>query len=398
MNMIEFQHNWEFDIRPFSSYNFDEMFCSEAVKLVHNDIGFEWKLGVKPGGVKMGGFEHRDRLGVFHIYWKGLLGKLEDVRVVEGLDTVEDRWRGGDFEMRSPPEKLGLPGPSTFRERTFEQLIENGTIKEKIGETGKYSIKLAAQLRIPEEHFVWQKIMERKKEGILMPAVNMAEFYSDVAVVADDPTNDVAEVDYGVAEVAEVDESKIPDFNIKTADGFTIWCHKNVLSEKNLHFRLIMRNDWNEGEEGLENQMEAEWDKDTMMEILHFIYTDEVSNDFPWEEGKLVDLVTGAHYFGVTSLLPYCEEKLIRKLPKRNINFVVNMCLLADTYGMEILREMALNQASEDVQKVEASENFKYLEERLWDEILDVTAKRGRVVKVPVFEEILEDSLALRDF
>ncbi len=100
MNMIEFQHNWEFDIRPFSSYKFDEMFCSEAVKMVHNGIGFEWKLGVKPGGVKMGGFEHRNRLGVFHIYWKGLLGKLEDVRVVEGLDTLEDwcRWRGADFK------------------------------------------------------------------------------------------------------------------------------------------------------------------------------------------------------------------------------------------------------------------------------------------------------------
>ncbi len=31
--------------------------------------------------------------------------------------------------------------------------------------------------------------MERKKEEIPNPTVNMAEFFSDVAVVADDPTN-----------------------------------------------------------------------------------------------------------------------------------------------------------------------------------------------------------------
>ncbi|MCP3668023.1 MAG: hypothetical protein GY696_36970, partial [Gammaproteobacteria bacterium] len=126
---------------------------------------------------------------------------------------------------------------------------------------------MAAQLRIPEEHFDWQKIMERKKEGILKPTVNMAEFFSDVAVVADDPTNDVTKVAYSVAEVGvhpkeskrpASDECKVLDFKIKTADGFTIWCHKNILSKKNLHFRLIMRNYWNEGDEGRENQMEAE--------------------------------------------------------------------------------------------------------------------------------------------
>ncbi len=65
------------------------------------------------------------------------------------------------------------------------------------------------------------------------------------------------------------------------------------------------------------------------MEILHFIYTDEVSKDFPVEVEKLVDLVISAHYFEVRGMLLCCEEKLIRYLLKRDISLAVKMFSLA---------------------------------------------------------------------
>ncbi len=56
---------------------------------------------------------------------------------------------------------------------------------------------------------------------------------------------------------------------------------------------------------------------------------------------------------------------------------------MADRYGMEVLREMALNLTPGNIRKVKASERFQDLEEELWNEILDTTEKRGRVVKIP---------------
>ncbi len=79
----------------------------------------------------------------------------------------------------------------------------------------------------------------------------------------------------------------------------------------------------------------------------------------------------------------HCEEKLIEKLGDRDIDFAVEVFIVADRYGMEVLREMALNLTSGNIRKVKASDSFRDLEEVLWNEILDTTEKRGRVVKIP---------------
>ncbi len=72
-NLVEFQHNWEFDIRPSNTYKFNERFHSEQFKTVYNNIGFEWELVVCPGGVKVDdGSECRSRIGVFLQYLDGL--------------------------------------------------------------------------------------------------------------------------------------------------------------------------------------------------------------------------------------------------------------------------------------------------------------------------------------
>ncbi len=68
-SFVEFQHNWEFDIQPFSAYNFNERLISDPVRMVHGSIGFEWEIHVYPGGSELvGGEERRNHMGVFLRY------------------------------------------------------------------------------------------------------------------------------------------------------------------------------------------------------------------------------------------------------------------------------------------------------------------------------------------
>ncbi len=367
---VEFQSNFQFEIRPFKTYQFNERIHTELVKLVHKGIGFEWQMEICPAGDKgIAGKEYRGGFGAFLFFERGLHQKLEGVKYsvfmedgdVSGCPGVGVSFprQGSGYGCRDLVDISG--------KRAVRRLRKKGIIQEKVGNPGNYIMNVAASVRIPEEYFKWEKIVERKKKDIPNSTVNLAEFFSGIAVTSsprERPTRDMIHV---------------LDFQIETNDGFTIWCHKVVLSQ-NHHFYQVMTAEF---KEATKNLVEVEFDKEVMMEILHFVYNGRVSTDFPTERNKLIDVSKASHYFHLKGMKLHCEEKLIEKLGDRDIDFAVEDFIVADRYKMEVLREVALNLTSGNIRKVKASGNFQYLGEVLWDEILDTNEKRGRVVKIP---------------
>ncbi len=119
------------------------------------------------------------------------------------------------------------------------------------------------------------------------------------------------------------------------------------------------------------------------MLILHFIYTDTVSQKFPDEIGKVMEVVKAAHFFESKGLSLRCEEKLIENLLREKVQCVdlgVEMFCFVDRYGMEILREISL--ASDNIGKIIASGIQTNLDSELWHEIGFNCEKRAKVDKV----------------
>ncbi len=368
---LEFQSNFEFEIRPFETYRVNErIHADELVKMVHNNIGFEWEMKIYPAGSKdIGGRECRNNFVGFLYFRRGLVQKLEGVEYsvfLEDGDVSGRQWYVDSFQRQgSGYGCTDLVDISV--ENTFGKLKEQGIIQENVDESGNYIMKLAARVRIPEEYFNREKMMERKKKYIPKSTVNAAEFFKGIAVTSSPrkrPANDTIDV---------------LDFQIATDDGFIIWCHKVVLSQNHNLYQVMTA----EFKEAKQNLVEVEFGKEEMTEVLHFVYNDRVSTNFPTERNKLIDVSKAAHYFDLKGLKLHCEKKLIAKLGDRDIDFAVEVFILADRYGMEVLREMALNLTSGNIRKAKASESFQYLEEILWDEILDTNEKRARVVKIP---------------
>ncbi len=366
---VEFLSNFEFEIRPFEKYQFNEIIHAELVKMVHNNIGFEWKMNIKAGSKDIDGREWRNNLGAFLYYQRGLHQKLENVEFsvfVEDGD-VSGRQRAVNSFSRQGFGNGNRELVDISVKDAFGNLKVKGIIQEHADEPGNYTMTLAAFVRIREEYFKWEKVMERKKEEIPESTMNVHEFFKGIAVTS------------SPRERPASDTIQVLDFQIETNDGFTIWCHKVVLSQ-NHHFFQVMTAEFKEAKENL---VEMEFEKEVMMEILHFVYNGRVSTNFPTARNNLIDVSKAAHYFHLKELKLHCEEKLIKKLGDRDLNFAVEVFIVADRYGMDVLREMALNLTSGNIWKVKGSGNFQYLGEVLWNEILNTNEKRGRVVKIP---------------
>ncbi len=372
-NFVEFQYNWEFDIRPLNTYNFNECFQSEQFKTVYNNIGFEWKLDVYPGGVKVDdGPEFRSHIGVFLQYLGGLYQKLESVKllVFVGRNVSQD-FLGRGFQKGKGGSAFGNPKLLAFN-GCFEELIGEGFIQRKICDPGKYMINFGVRVLIPKEHFDWKKLMEKKKQGVAPETrLNVAGFFDEVTI------------DTSPGKRPERDRAQVLDFKILTNDGFIIWCHKNILSRKNQHFCDIMSS--GKYKEATENQVDVSYDKKMMMGILRFIYTDEVPKDFPDEIGEVIKILEAGHFFEVKGLILHCEGKLIENLLREKcMDLAVEMLCLADRYGMDVLREISLNLASENIGKIMYSGFYTdFAREQLWKDVGVNCEKRGRVVKVP---------------
>ncbi len=372
-SFVEFQHNWEFDIQPFNTYKFNGQFRSDPVRMVHGCIGFEWELHVYPGGTKVGEKEWRTHMGVFLRYKDGLHQKLEGVKYmvfVDGRNASEDVFTWWQYSF----ERVGTGfGKTKFLliggENAFETLREQGYIQEKMGDAGKYVIKLAARVRIPEEYFDWKKVMEEKKAEVAPKAsFNVTDLLDEVSVDLAPGTRPPSDV------------SNVLDFKIGTTDGFVFWCHKNVLSRKNRHFRDVMSS--GTYPEATENRVDVSYDQEMMMLILYFIYTDKVSKKFPDEIGKVMEIVKAVHFFEVKGLSLHCEEKLIENLlGEKCMDLSVEMFCFADRYGLEILREISLNLASDNIGKIITSGIYTNLSSEVWKEIACQLRKalKGRV-------------------
>ncbi len=135
--------------------------------------------------------------------------------------------------------------------------VIKSSIEENADELGMHKLSMATQFYIPEEYFSWKKIMERKRRELPERKIVAGGLLEDVVMVAGTPSENLLNGSLGFR-----------DFKIVTNDGFTIWCHKIILANNSSYFQTVVSADFKDARE---NRADVHFDKNSMMEVLHFM-------------------------------------------------------------------------------------------------------------------------------
>ncbi len=127
---VEFHSNFEFQIRSFETYQFNEGISCEWMKMAHNNIGLEWKMQICPAGWNgIDSSEWRNSLVAFLHYYRGLHEKLEPVKysVFMGDGDVSGRpWVVRSFQRQGSGFGPSRDFVNISGENAFEKLKEKG--------------------------------------------------------------------------------------------------------------------------------------------------------------------------------------------------------------------------------------------------------------------------------
>lgn len=128
-------------------------------------------------------------------------------------------------------------------------------------------------------------------------------------------------------------ESKtFSDFKFVCSDGIEISAHRLILAAISPVMKRMLEIDMTEANSGVANLTDI--DGETMIEILRFIYTQDVENI----EELAPKLIYGAKKYELEKLEELCVSFMMKNLSKEN---AIEYFLLADLYDLQWLLEYA---------------------------------------------------------
>jgi len=137
-----------------------------------------------------------------------------------------------------------------------------------------------------------------------------------------------------------LNSSEIADINFTLADGSVLFAHKIVLSARSDYFRTIFEGNFREsGKQHIDMQ---EIDRVTFMELLRFIYTNEISD----VGDHVVDVLVAAGRFLLDDLKQSIEKQLESQLDTEN---TLDLLFLSESTHTPKLRKASISSLVENL-------------------------------------------------
>jgi hypothetical protein len=165
------------------------------------------------------------------------------------------------------------------------------------------------------------------------------------------------------------------DNNINTNQSQVLKVHKCILRMRSPVFDAMLSSEMCESTSG--SLCIADADYNVMKELIHFIYTDDISDN------KILDsiadqLLCVSSKYQILNLLSICEDYLITNINMDNVFYYLN---LASMYHTLKLKEQTLIYIAHNFNKLSGTKEFNELDYNLQNEIkvvMDLTKKKTR--------------------
>ena len=161
-------------------------------------------------------------------------------------------------------------------------------------------------------------------------------------------------------------DEEFSDFEIKCGD-VSFKCHKVVLSARSPVFEAMFKSEMRESNSNKLTITDVE--PEVIGEMLHFIYTGNVTNGFISEQ-VASDLLGTADKYQLNLLKNMCEDKLCSSL---EISNSVEYLVLGDLHKADNLRQMALRLIVKNMDLIVDSDVYKTLMNKYPNLALEIT-------------------------